>query len=100
MSGVTSVNIVMLNFFRLIPAWKAEPVHQFMKSGKNKEGYWNIELPIEQIKAALNAFESQAPGCLGCFSIDQSSGHAALPADGLCLFLILVTITLKIHCTE
>ena len=54
-----------------------------MKPGKNKEGYWNTELQIEQTEHALDAFESMAPGCVGVFFFDHSSGHAALPADAL-----------------
>eukprot|EP00733_Pompholyxophrys_punicea_P001068 Pompholyxophrys_punicea_v1_NODE_455_length_1916_cov_39.531435.p1 type:complete len:516 gc:universal NODE_455_length_1916_cov_39.531435:246-1793(+) len=55
----------------------------YIEIGKNKEGYWDSDRFIEQIKNAINIFEYLYPGAEAIFLLDHSGGHTKKPEDGL-----------------
>ena len=56
-----------------------------LEYGKNHEGYWTGEHLAKQLKdKAIDAFEAaHAPGTLGVFIFDNSSGHSVYADDAL-----------------
>eukprot|EP00733_Pompholyxophrys_punicea_P000710 Pompholyxophrys_punicea_v1_NODE_243_length_2578_cov_4.304003.p1 type:complete len:731 gc:universal NODE_243_length_2578_cov_4.304003:2318-126(-) len=55
----------------------------YIEIGKNKEGYWDNERFIEQMKNAIRIFEYLYPGAEAIFLLDHSGGHTKKPEDGL-----------------
>ena len=56
-----------------------------LEYGKNYEGYWTGEMLAKQLKdKAIDVFEAaHAPGTLGVFIFDNSSGHSVYADDAL-----------------
>lgn len=51
--------------------------------GTNRQGWWTIELMLEQTQKAMRIFEDSFPGCVGVFMFDCSSAHEAFAPDAL-----------------
>jgi hypothetical protein len=52
--------------------------------GKAHEGYWTSDHVIKQVKTKLiEAFKQMHPGCVGLFTFDQSTNHAAYADNAL-----------------
>ena len=49
----------------------------------NKEGYFNNEMFIDQVKRAIDIFDRKFPGITGIFLFDNAPSHKKYPADGL-----------------
>ena len=58
----------------------------FLEYGENREGYWNSEKFMDQIKMAVRIAEVKYPKCDNwrhVWIFDHSSCHSAMPDDGL-----------------
>ena len=75
----------------LRPCWiTAQDPKRIIKPGKNKDGWWNSDMFMEQIPIAIDSFEFAFPGKIGVFLVDHSSGHAAMSNDALNVNVLLV----------
>jgi len=54
--------------------------------GAQGDPWWDTAQLLVQMLAAISIFEEAHPGCVALFIFDQSSAHAALPADALKAF--------------
>jgi hypothetical protein len=54
--------------------------------GANGDPWWDTKQLMDQIKSAIEIFESAHPDCQALFIFDQSSAHASLPPDALKAF--------------
>ena len=54
-----------------------------IKAGVGRDGYWQIDDVVEQVKHAIEAFEIAFPNAVGVWIFDHSSNHMAWPADAL-----------------
>eukprot|EP00733_Pompholyxophrys_punicea_P000769 Pompholyxophrys_punicea_v1_NODE_274_length_2425_cov_15.995782.p2 type:complete len:380 gc:universal NODE_274_length_2425_cov_15.995782:1283-144(-) len=55
----------------------------YLEIRKNKDGYWNSERFLEQMKTAISIFEELFPGAEAVILLDHSGGHTKKPEDGL-----------------
>ena len=49
----------------------------------NKEGYFNNDMFIVQVKSAIDIFDRKFPGVTGIFLFDNAPCHKKYPPDGL-----------------
>ena len=49
----------------------------------HKEGYFNNDMFVDQVKRALDIFDRKFPGITGIFLFDNAPSHRKYPADGL-----------------
>ena len=54
--------------------------------GSNGNPWWDTKQLIDQIRSAIEIFETAHPDCQALFIFDQSSAHASLPPDALKAF--------------
>ncbi|KAF8223820.1 hypothetical protein L208DRAFT_1411337, partial [Tricholoma matsutake] len=54
--------------------------------GMNGDPWWDTKQLMDQIKYAIEIFESDHPDCKALFIFDQSSAHASLPPNALKAF--------------
>ena len=48
-----------------------------------KEGYFNNDIFIDQVKHAFDIFDRKSPGITGIFLFDNAPSHRKYPPDGL-----------------
>jgi len=61
-------------------AWK------IIYPGSNDDPWWDTKPLMDQIKCAIEIFETAHPDCQALIIFDQSSAHASLPPDALKAF--------------
>ena len=54
--------------------------------GANSDAWWDLPQLLKQIEKALLIFDEAHPGCCALFIFDQSSAHASLRPEALCVF--------------
>jgi hypothetical protein len=54
--------------------------------GSNGDPWWDTKQLMDQIRSAIEIFETAHPDCQALFIFDQSSAHASLPPDALKAF--------------
>jgi hypothetical protein len=63
--------------------WDAQ---QIIYPGSNGDPWWDTKQLMDQIRSAIEIFETAHPNCQASFIFDQSSAHASLPPDALKAF--------------
>ena len=54
--------------------------------GSNGDPWWDTKQLMDQIRSAIEIFETAHPNCQALFIFNQSSAHASLPPDALKAF--------------
>ena len=54
--------------------------------GANGDPWWDTKQLMDQIRSAIEIFDTAHPNCQALFIFDQSSAHASLPSDALKAF--------------